>query len=215
MGGFFNMDNPVFNFLGKLVDIFMLSVFWLVCCIPVFTIGASTAAMYYTANKVLKRGRGYIASEFFRSFKQNFKQGAILSVIFVVLALFFSWDAYLMKENYANGMSLGKIYPIFYAFMILEAALVIYVFPYLARFENDTKSVIRNSGIIAIAHLPKTLLCLLIMIFAGLMIYIVPITICIVPAAVTLLLNRILEKIFYIYMTDEQKQIEDEINMDI
>ena len=44
---FFKMDNPLWEAMGRLFDIFVLNVLWLVCCLPVFTIGPSTTAVFY------------------------------------------------------------------------------------------------------------------------------------------------------------------------
>ena len=212
MGNLFNLDNPFFTFLSKLVDAFLLSMLWLVCCIPLFTIGASTTAFYYTVNKVLRRGQGYLTQEFFHSFKQNFKQSTILWLIFAVLGLIFRWDAFLMQENIANGMKFGGLYPVFYAFLGMELMVIIYVFPYLARFENTTKQILKNGALLAIAHFPKTIVCFLIVVVSGLMIYLLPILICILPAGTMMLLNVFLEKIFYRYMSEEQRMVEDQKN---
>ena len=46
--GIFNPDNDIWRFTAKLVDLFLLSVFWLVCSIPLFTIGPATSALYNT-----------------------------------------------------------------------------------------------------------------------------------------------------------------------
>ena len=40
------IDNPFFRFMGKLGDLVILSVLWLLCCLPVVTIGASTTALF-------------------------------------------------------------------------------------------------------------------------------------------------------------------------
>ena len=40
--GIFNIDNKFFRALNKLVDMVILSFCWIISCIPVFTIGAST-----------------------------------------------------------------------------------------------------------------------------------------------------------------------------
>ena len=45
--GLFNYDNPVWRFIGKLGDLVLLNLLWLICCIPVFTAGAATTAVYY------------------------------------------------------------------------------------------------------------------------------------------------------------------------
>lgn len=52
--GFFNYDNPVWRFIGKLGDLILLNILWIVCSIPVFTIGASTTAVYYVTLKLAR-----------------------------------------------------------------------------------------------------------------------------------------------------------------
>ena len=46
--GIFNPENDFWRLIEKLVDLFLLSVFWLVCSLPVFTLGPATAALYRT-----------------------------------------------------------------------------------------------------------------------------------------------------------------------
>ena len=58
---FFNYDSPFWSFMSRIADLVIVNILWLVFCIPVFTIGASTAAMYrVTLNLV--RGEGAAVS---------------------------------------------------------------------------------------------------------------------------------------------------------
>ena len=58
---FFNYDSPFWSFMSRIADLVIVNILWLVFCIPVFTIGASTAAMYrVTLNLV--RGEGTVSS---------------------------------------------------------------------------------------------------------------------------------------------------------
>ena len=66
LSGFFNYDNPVWRFIGKFWDVIMLSVLWMVCSIPVVTIGASTTAMYYVTLKLVRDEDGYTFRYFFK-----------------------------------------------------------------------------------------------------------------------------------------------------
>ena len=43
----FNPDSRIMIFLSRVADLVILNILWLVCCIPVVTIGASTTAMYH------------------------------------------------------------------------------------------------------------------------------------------------------------------------
>lgn len=52
--GLFNYDNPVWRFIGKLGDLILLNLLWLICCIPVFTAGAATTAVYYVTLKLVR-----------------------------------------------------------------------------------------------------------------------------------------------------------------
>ena len=42
---FFNMDGPIFRFLNKMADLCILNLIFMICCLPVITIGASLTAL--------------------------------------------------------------------------------------------------------------------------------------------------------------------------
>ena len=46
LAGLFNYDNPVWRFIGKFWDVLIVNILWIICSIPVVTIGASTTARY-------------------------------------------------------------------------------------------------------------------------------------------------------------------------
>ena len=48
------IDNGVTRFLGKVADFMFLNLLWIVCSIPIITIGASTTAMYSVMLKLVK-----------------------------------------------------------------------------------------------------------------------------------------------------------------
>ena len=80
---------------GKLGDIVAVSAWFFVCCIPVFTIGASVSALYYAVNKSVCNNRGYVSQEFFRSFKNSFKVTTLGWFIHLALLVVFTMDFYL------------------------------------------------------------------------------------------------------------------------
>ncbi len=50
----FNLDSPLMRALGKMADLMWLNILTMVCCIPVFTIGASLTALHYMALKIVR-----------------------------------------------------------------------------------------------------------------------------------------------------------------
>lgn len=77
MGKMFDMDNPVWRFMGKVTDMFFLTCLWLLFSLPVVTIGAATCALCYCSMTLASNKEGYIREDFVRAFKENFKSATI------------------------------------------------------------------------------------------------------------------------------------------
>ena len=90
--GIFNYDNPVWRFIGKLGDLIILNILWIVCSIPVFTAGASTTAVYYVTLKLVRDEDDSTIRSFFRSFKSNFKQATAKWLILLAAAIVLDFD---------------------------------------------------------------------------------------------------------------------------
>ena len=88
-------ENPVIAFLNKMADLILLNLIFLLCCIPVVTIGPAITALYAVSLRSVRYGDGYVIQTFFRSFKQNFKQSFVVGMIgllfvcLLVIDLFF------------------------------------------------------------------------------------------------------------------------------
>ena len=72
MRNLFSMDSGIFRFLTRLADLMILNILFIVCCIPIVTIGASVTSLYYVTLKMAVNEEGYIAKAFLKSFRQNF-----------------------------------------------------------------------------------------------------------------------------------------------
>ena len=59
--------------LNKVADLMILNILTVFCCIPIITAGASMTAMHYVALKMARNEECYIARDFFKSFKLNFR----------------------------------------------------------------------------------------------------------------------------------------------
>ena len=162
---FFNYDSPIMQFLSRLTDLFILNFLFLICSIPIVTIGASATALYSVTLKMAKNEESYIFSSFFRAFKNNFRHSTI-SWMILLLAGIVLWMDYR-----AVGMMGGSFQQIFSFLLIAVSILLlfpaIYIFPYIARFENTIKNSLKNAFIISIAQLPYTILLLVVLALAG------------------------------------------------
>ncbi|MBQ9926707.1 MAG: YesL family protein [Lachnospiraceae bacterium] len=156
MGRIFDLDSPVMNFLNKMADLIGLNLLAAICCIPIFTIGASMTALHYVALKIVRNEEGYIVKGFFKSFKENFKQATIIWLILLAVMFILLGDLIIFIYSGINFPSWLKIVLLVAAILIVFATM--HVFPLLSRFENSVKNTYKNSLLMGILAFPKTIL---------------------------------------------------------
>ncbi len=162
MGALFNLDNPVWSFMGKVADLVILNILAMICSIPIVTIGASWTAMYFVAIRIVRKEEGYVIRDFFRSFKENFKQATIIWLLVVAVAAVFVGDIVIYRMMPDQIPQIIMIVVAALAFLMLGT--VVYVFPVLSRFHNTTKNTIKNAFLLSIVNIPFTLIFIVLMI---------------------------------------------------
>lgn len=154
------IDNGVTRFLGKVADFMFLNLLWIVCSIPIITIGASTTAMYSVMLKLVKNEEGYIVKGFLKAFKENFRQSTLMWLLYLVFGIVIVVDFMLLRMM---SQSIRTVMQIFLIFMtILLISMGIYGFALQARYENPIKNTLKNALILTVAKMPYTLLMLVI-----------------------------------------------------
>ncbi|MBQ9910623.1 MAG: DUF624 domain-containing protein [Lachnospiraceae bacterium] len=155
-----DVTNPFWTFVGRLVDAFLLHLCWLLCCIPVVTIGASTTALYAAMMKDVADEEAHYIRAFFKSFKQNLGQGIVLGLIYMVVGAILAYAIYLFRQM--NEIGAGAIYQIgevaAIAFSVLWLMTVVYAFALLARFYNTIPRIILNAFFLAFKNFGWTVL---------------------------------------------------------
>lgn len=153
---FFNLDSPLMQALNKLADLMWLNVLTMLCCIPVITVGPSLTAMHYMALKIVRNEEGYITRGFFKSFRENFKQGVAIWLIQLFVILMLVGDFMIIAYS---GLEFSQ----FLQVVLLAIAIMVYfismfLYPVLAKFENTVLHTIRNALFVGVLQFPKTVL---------------------------------------------------------
>lgn len=163
MHSIFNPDNPLIRFMEKVANLMLLNLAFAISCLPVFTIGPAITALYYMAMKMVRDEETGIFKGFFHSFKQNFKQGMILSIIMLGLIALMLFNWYYVRHVEGNFAFLQTALILVYTALTAGLLLILnYVFPVLARFYLTIKQVILTSLLFAIRHWVCTLFMLII-----------------------------------------------------
>lgn len=156
--GFFNYDNPVWRFIGKFFDVLILNILWVICSIPVVTVGASTTAVYYVTLKLVRDEEGSTIKSFFKSFKENFKQSTAIWLILLVVGSVIGVDLYFFIAVMTGSTKLRTLMiAAFIGFAVIYAGLTLFVFPLQCRFYNPVKKTLFNAFFISIRHFLQTL----------------------------------------------------------
>lgn len=158
MNGLLNLDGPVMQFITKMVYSVYLNILWLVCCLPIVTVGASTTALYYVSLKIAKNEEGNLTKAFFRSFKENLKQGTQIWLILFGLGLILGVDGYVLYHMRFENVFWTMLTAVFIVAAVAYVIVLLYIFPLLARFGNTTRAMFQNSLMIGMRFLLCTAL---------------------------------------------------------
>jgi len=136
----------------------VLDLIFLLCCIPVFTIGAASTAMYTVIFD--KENESSQVGRFFRAFIANFKTSTkawlVCMVVFGVLAVDLLW----LNNLEIFGQAVFRF--IIWGFIIYAFAAQMYLFPLLSKYDAPLKNTLKNSMLLCLGFFPSTLVMLII-----------------------------------------------------
>lgn len=138
-------DGPLMSFITKITYSAYLNILWLLCCLPIVTIGASTTALFYVTLKIAKNEEGNLTRSFFHSFKENFKQSTIIWLILLTIGIILALDGYVFYHMRFENIFWTVGTAVFLVALVAYAIVLMYIFPLLARFDNTTKAMFKNS----------------------------------------------------------------------
>lgn len=159
MNNLFNPTGPVFRFITKVEYSIWLNILWAICCIPIVTIGPATAALFYCTEHIVLDEDSYITKMFFKAFKDNLKQGMIIGIIMTVLGAVIGCDGHILYHLHNTSKFWAILAGIFLVAAAFYIIVLMWVFPLLARYENTTAAMFKNSIMLAM----RFLLCTFIM----------------------------------------------------
>lgn len=154
MSKLFSLDSGLYKFMSRLFDMLKLNAMWILCSIPIVTIGAATTAAYTITLKMVDEEEGYIAGPFLREFKANLFKGSVIGIIQMVAmyAIFLDFQLSHISEKYGTlCLVIGIIGT------LMTVTHFIYAYPLLARYENSIINTLRNSHSICVKYFPKTI----------------------------------------------------------
>ncbi len=155
----FNPEKGLWYWIGQFGDLLLINVMWLICCIPVVTMGPACAALYDASVRCVRFGRERVLKRFWTVFCRELKTGVpaciaweiVLFACFVVLRL--AWIGMVGGVPVAQACLL-----IWIILLIVPIGAFCWMFPLLSRFMFRVGGLIKTGLQIAVSKLPWTIL---------------------------------------------------------
>ena len=154
MGRIFDQEGPVIGAMNALTAIVGLNLLTFFFSIPIVTGGAAVATMHFILMQMREGSEGKMIPTFWKQFKGNLKTATVPWLLCLLAAGLVYGDYRLIY--------VGEILPKNFMIPIavaaaLVAAVSVFEFPLLGKFENSFKGTLKNAAILAVANFPRTL----------------------------------------------------------
>ena len=199
----FNSENWIWQPFGLVADFLILSCLWLLCSIPVLTVGAASAAMYDCCARCIKDGDRALFSRFFRTFRRELLKSIPSTLLWAaILGLLFFLIRSFTGSAAGTDINLVLAYAMV-VFLAVAVGIASWVFPLLSRFTFDFASLNMTAIRLALAHLPRTMALGAVNIAAGWLCLRLLMPVMVAPGIAALLSAYLLEPVFKPYETGD------------
>ena len=146
----FRPDSPLMRAIGRVGDLALVNILFLLCSIPVITLGASATALYTVSFQMVRGEEKQIAKTFFSAFGRNFCQATLLTILFLLLGAGLFLDLRVMQ---ANPDAFPLVFWVGSGLLVLAAAITLpFAFALQSRFDNSVWKTLKNAFVLAVTH---------------------------------------------------------------
>lgn len=206
MKGFFSVDGTFFSVTSKIVDMTLLTILWLVGCIPIVTILTSTSSLYQATVKCIRYDRGKPYQEFLDAYRKNLKQGIGLTLLYGAVGAVIGYaDYYIfcLMESRTNAAFMVSVFMLIASLVYL--ANIVWIIPVFSRFSNTFGKILQLNFVVSIHFVIRSILMIGIVVIAVMLILsYIPLMI-LLPSLTLLVLSYLSEPGLHRYMPKQEE----------
>lgn len=203
-------DSHLMIFMSQLTDCIFLSLFFILGCVPVVTIGASFAALYDSVFRGFRDGERNSWQRFLHSFRLNWKSGILPTILFLIALGGLGYGTIQLWNNAVYGNISWMLFAGIGLLIVAAVGILSILFPMLSRFENSLGALLKNTVAMALAKLPRTLALGVLNVVSAAVCLRLIIPLFFVPALAALIGSFLIEPMFRPYMPEEPEEIAEE-----
>jgi len=153
----FRPDSALMITMTQITDCIFLSLFWILGCFPVVTVGASFSAMYDATYRGFRCGEKQPWHRFLKVFKENWKAGIVPTIVFLGTFALLAKTMIALWNAAVYGTVSWMLFSAGALMGVLALGVLSILFPMLSRFENSFAGLLKNTVLLALANMSRTL----------------------------------------------------------
>lgn len=206
MRNFYDPDNWFWRGFGRMADYFILSVCWLVCCVPLVTSGAACIALYDAVAHCFCYHEGDMTRRFFGTFRKELLRGVFLTMLWAAACLVLNMG-YQIICQLAQGSTPWTVFSIvYYVTLFIPLGVMCWGVAIESRFSNSLISLHRTAFAFTFGHLLHTAAIVALLVLALNILLNFPFFLIFLPAITAHLQALFVEKVFRKYMPEENTE---------
>ena len=204
----FNADNSFWRGFTRVMDLFGLSLCWLLCSLPLITLSASTTALYDAVYHGIRRGEKGDYVRFFTILRGEWKTSFPVTLLMLALTVIFLLlyrSAYVMML--AGSQAGGVLFYTYRLLFCIPLAIWLFSCALLSRFTFTPGGLLRTACQLVFAHLPSAALIIVMIILLLSVVLWWPFSGTFLPATAAWLCSFPLERIFAPFLQKDEDGI--------
>ena len=145
----FSLESPIVQKLSFFFDFMMINMIYILCCVPIVTIGAARAALF-TCGKLWAEKEDAGMLVFLKAFFKNLKTATPVWIVMALVGAFLAWDVFLLLNNAFPAewlMWVVLVIPCFF-YVVVSSQL----FQMVAHYNCTVRQYLKNALLVGIAH---------------------------------------------------------------
>lgn len=175
----FDPTSRFWQFLNKMTDLFLLTLLWAVCCIPIFTIGAATTSYFSILMELHQDLEGTVFADFFRRMRRYFTRATriwLAELAFIILIAVDLRLCWIMKNQVGYFLL-----PMLAMLLLCLMTVGFYALALVAHSKAPLKQLVRCAAQVSVDHIAHSISMLVMIVLCAVMAGMYPVLIMFLP----------------------------------
>ncbi len=206
MKNFFNPDNFLWQWFGKLADFFLISCMWLLTCIPLVTAVPACIALYDTVAHCVRHKEPDMFRRFLRTFKNELGRGILMTLLWVLIGFLLNAGYQVLVQMAAADSGWQLFSVVYFITLLLPLGTACWAIAIESRFSYSFGQLHRMALLFTLGHLPQTLAISLLLVLAMNVVMRIPFLVMFIPGLAVTLQSLFIEKVFQQHMAPQETE---------